>query len=117
MEPRSRHGLSRYMAAFLAMNVVFAAIGVLWRHPAGVVGWWVTWIVVDVAALSAIAMAAGFNRTLLEEWAYVRLYRSNAARVKALSGWMNFYNSSRPHTALGGRPPMARVNNAGGNYS
>ena len=40
------------------MNVLFAAMGLLWRHPAGVVGWWVTWIVADVAALSAIAMAA-----------------------------------------------------------
>ena len=58
-----------------------------------------------------------FNRTLLEEWAYVRLYRSNNARTKALGRWMSFYNSSRPHTALGGRPPMARVNNADGNYS
>ena len=57
-----------------------------------------------------------FNRTLLEEWAYVRLYRSNDARVKALSRWVSFYNSGRPHTALGGRPPMARVNNANGNY-
>jgi transposase InsO family protein len=50
-----------------------------------------------------------FNRTLLEEWAYVRLYRSNGARLRALSRWVSFYNSARPHTALGGRPPMARV--------
>jgi transposase InsO family protein len=58
-----------------------------------------------------------FNRTLLEEWAYVRLYRSNTARTKALSRWVDFYNVERPHTALGGRPPMARVNNGDGNYS
>jgi transposase InsO family protein len=58
-----------------------------------------------------------FNRTLLEEWAYVRLYRSNGARLQALARWVSFYNSIRPHTALGGRPPMARVNNVGGNYS
>jgi transposase InsO family protein len=50
-----------------------------------------------------------FNRTLLEEWAYVRLYRSNGARLQALARWVEFYNSIRPHTALGGRPPMARV--------
>jgi transposase InsO family protein len=48
-----------------------------------------------------------FNRTLLEEWAYVRLYRSNGARLQALSRWVEFYNSSRPHTALGGRPPAS----------
>jgi hypothetical protein len=28
-----------------------------------------------------------FNRTLLEEWAYRRLYRSNAARDRALQPW------------------------------
>lgn len=50
-----------------------------------------------------------FNRTLLEEWAYVRLYRSNGARLQALARWMEFYNSSRPHTALGGRPPASRL--------
>jgi transposase InsO family protein len=50
-----------------------------------------------------------FNRTLLEEWAYVRLYRSNTARIAALARWVEFYNSRRPHTALGGRPPMAAL--------
>jgi transposase InsO family protein len=50
-----------------------------------------------------------FNRTLLEEWAYVRLYRSNGARLRALDRWLEFYNSSRPHTALGGRPPASRL--------
>jgi hypothetical protein len=67
MEPRSRQGLSRYIAAFVAMNIVFAAMGLLWRHPAGVVGWWVTWIVADVAALSATAMAAA-GRPLRLTW-------------------------------------------------
>jgi transposase InsO family protein len=50
-----------------------------------------------------------FNRTLLEEWAYVRLYRSNRARLRALERWVSFYNSTRPHSALGGRPPLAKV--------
>jgi transposase InsO family protein len=50
-----------------------------------------------------------FNRTLLEEWAYVRLYRSNGARLQALDRWLEFYNSSRPHTALGGQPPASRL--------
>jgi transposase InsO family protein len=43
-----------------------------------------------------------FNRTLLEEWAYVRLYRSNGARVRALSRWVSFYSSRSSHRA--GRP-------------
>jgi len=50
-----------------------------------------------------------FNRTLLEEWAYVRLYRSNGVRLQALARWVRFYNSTRPHTALGGRPPMSAL--------
>jgi len=52
-----------------------------------------------------------FNRTLLEEWAYRRLYRSNAARDRALQPWVHRYNHHRAHTALGGRPPVSRVTN------
>ena len=53
--------------------------------------------------------AERFIRTMLAEWAYVRLYRSNAERLKALPAWIDFYNSVRPHTALGDRPPMSRL--------
>ncbi len=50
-----------------------------------------------------------FNRTLLEEWAYARLFRSNRQRLRALPRWLDFYNRHRSHTALGGRPPAARL--------
>jgi transposase InsO family protein len=50
-----------------------------------------------------------FNRTMLDEWAYVRLYGSNSARLRVLPGWVEFYNRRRPHTALGGLPPSSRV--------
>jgi transposase InsO family protein len=50
-----------------------------------------------------------FLRTLLEEWAYVRLYRSNAARLRTLRGWVHRYNLRRPHTAIGGKPPASRL--------
>ena len=53
--------------------------------------------------------AERLNRTLLEEWAYVRLYRSNEARLAALPRWLDTYNHRRPHTSLGGRPPISRV--------
>jgi len=33
-----------------------------------------------------------FNRTMLEEWAYAKLYRSNQARVAALGTWVQAYN-------------------------
>ena len=52
-----------------------------------------------------------FNRTLADEWAYVRVYRRNTAREHALDRWLHLYNHHRSHTALGGNPPMSRVNN------
>jgi transposase InsO family protein len=58
-----------------------------------------------------------YNRTFLDEWAYVRLYRSNAQRARLLPGWLHRYNHHRSHTALGGRPPVSRVNNLRGSYS
>jgi transposase InsO family protein len=58
-----------------------------------------------------------FNRTLLEEWAYRRLYRSQAARTRALPVWVHRYNHHRAHTALGGHPPISRVNNLPGHYT
>jgi transposase InsO family protein len=53
--------------------------------------------------------AERFNRTLLDEWAYVRLYRSNSARLASLPRWLETYNHSRPHTAISGRPPASRL--------
>ena len=62
--------------------------------------------------------AERFIRTLVEEWAYARLYPTNADRLADLPGWVDFYNLRRPHTALGGKPPAAvLVNNGGGNYN
>ena len=61
--------------------------------------------------------AERFNRTLLEEWAYDRLYPTNTDRLAALSDWLHEYNYHRPHSALGGRPPASRVNHLCGNYS
>ncbi len=58
-----------------------------------------------------------FNRTLLEEWAYVRPYTSNQERIRLLNTWLHRYNYHRAHTALGGLPPVARVNNLRGKYT
>ncbi len=55
--------------------------------------------------------AERFIRTLLDEWAYVRLYRSNAERLAALPRYLDFYNQRRPHTALRGLVPLVAVNN------
>jgi transposase InsO family protein len=58
-----------------------------------------------------------FNRTLLEEWAYVRSYSSEAQRRRRLDSWLHLYNHHRCHTALGGNPPITRVDNLPGHYS
>jgi transposase InsO family protein len=58
-----------------------------------------------------------FNRTLLEEWAYVRPYTSNQRRTTALTTWLHIYNYHRAHTSLGLLPPISRVNNVSGHYN
>jgi transposase InsO family protein len=55
-----------------------------------------------------------FNRTLQNEWAYAKAYRSESARRAALPRWLHEYNHHRPHTALGGQPPASRVLNLSG---
>jgi transposase InsO family protein len=57
-----------------------------------------------------------FNRTLADEWAYARLWRSEASRAKALDRFIHRYNHHRHHTAIGG-PPASRVNNLAGQNS
>jgi len=62
--------------------------------------------------------AERFIKTLLDEWAYGRLYRSNLERLERLPGWVHEYNTERTHTSLGGITPMeALVNNLHGNHS
>lgn len=58
-----------------------------------------------------------FNRTLLDEWAYLRPYTSNTERTNALADFLHTYNHHRCHTALSGHPPISRVNNASGQYN
>jgi transposase InsO family protein len=53
--------------------------------------------------------AERFIRTLVHGWAYGAIYRSSAERTAALDGWLWHYNHRRRHSALGHRPPVARV--------
>jgi transposase InsO family protein len=55
-----------------------------------------------------------FHRTLADEWAYARPYRTETERRNALPDWLHTYNNHRPHTALGGHPPASRVPNLSG---
>jgi transposase InsO family protein len=61
--------------------------------------------------------AERFNRILIEEWAYARTYPSEAQRRRQLDKWLHIYNHHRCHTALGGQPPVTRVNNLPGRYT
>src|ERR1035437_2375383 len=58
-----------------------------------------------------------FNRTMLEEWAYVKPYESEAERREAFGLFLHLYNHHRSHAALGGKPPISRVDNLAGHYS
>jgi transposase InsO family protein len=59
--------------------------------------------------------AERFNRTLLSEWGYARLWTSETQRVAGLARWLHIYNHHRHHTAIGG-PPIGRVGNVSGHY-
>lgn len=49
------------------------------------------------------------NRTLQTEWAYRQVFTSNDDRAAALAPWLEYYNTRRRHSALGGRPPISRL--------
>jgi transposase InsO family protein len=53
--------------------------------------------------------AERFIRTLLGGWAYGAIYRTSRERTTALDGWLWHYNHQRRHSALGHKPPIARL--------
>ena len=55
-----------------------------------------------------------FNRTMLEEWAYARPYRSESERAACFEQWLHTYNHHRGHTALKGKSPADLVPNLRG---
>jgi transposase InsO family protein len=61
--------------------------------------------------------AERFIQTVLNEWAYARLYADSEERAQALPLWLNHYNYRRPHGSLGHQPPSSRLNNVSRNYS
>jgi len=48
-------------------------------------------------------------RTMLGGWAYGAIYRNSTERTAALDGWLWHYNHQRQHSALGHKPPIARL--------
>lgn len=57
-----------------------------------------------------------FIRTLDEEWAHARVWATSARRTRALPSFLRYYNRRRPHTSLGDRPPISRVQQERGQY-
>jgi transposase InsO family protein len=55
-------------------------------------------------------------QTLLNEWAYARIYGSSHERTAALPLYLDRYNYRRPHGSLSHQPPASRLNNLLGNY-
>ncbi|MGO4204778.1 integrase core domain-containing protein, partial [Rhodococcus sp. TAF43] len=41
--------------------------------------------------------------------AYRQVFTSNSERADALAPWLEYYNTRRRHSALGGLPPISRL--------
>jgi transposase InsO family protein len=54
------------------------------------------------------------HQTMAREWAYGLIYGNHHDRAAALPHWLDHYNTTRPHSSLGGRPPISRVHNVCG---
>jgi transposase InsO family protein len=53
--------------------------------------------------------AERFIQTMLREWAYAATYQSSRHRCGALPAWLSYYNSRRPHSALGHKTPASII--------
>ena len=56
--------------------------------------------------------AERFIQTMLREWAYAATYQSSDQRALALGPWIDYYNTRRPHSALGHKTPTRRLTEA-----
>ena len=61
--------------------------------------------------------AERFIQTLLNEWAYARIYGSSAERTATLPAFLRRYNYNRPHGSLSHQAPASRLNNLVRNYT
>jgi transposase InsO family protein len=72
---------------------------------------WCSWSRTRGTSNSGISRrwAKRFIQTALREWAYAASYATSRQRREALQDWLHHYNCHRPHSALGGQTPMARL--------
>ena len=54
--------------------------------------------------------AERFIQSSIREWAYATPFNTSAERQQAMHPWLHDYNTARPHSALGGKPPIFRLN-------
>ncbi|MFC8096904.1 IS481 family transposase, partial [Streptomyces sp. NPDC057301] len=107
------HGITR-IERVLTDNAWAYRKGLAWKHALAQIG--ATGKLTRIYRPQTNGKVERFNRTLLDEWAYLRPYASNAERTNALADFLHTYNHHRCHTALGGQPPITRVNNPAGQY-
>ena len=60
--------------------------------------------------------AEALVKTLLREWAYRFAYPSSIHRAQAPPGYIPWYNQHRPHSSIGGQPPISRVSQVCGSH-
>jgi transposase InsO family protein len=53
----------------------------------------------------------------MREWAYRFAFPTSTHRSRALAGNVRWYNGRRPHSSLGGKPPISRVSQVCGQYN
>ena len=53
--------------------------------------------------------AERFIQTCLREWAYGHVWDHSAERTRWLPAFLRYYNTRRPHSALGDKPPVSRL--------
>jgi transposase InsO family protein len=53
--------------------------------------------------------AERFIQTSLREWIYAAPFETSASRTAAMPAWLCDYNTKRPHSALGGKPPISKL--------
>lgn len=59
--------------------------------------------------------AERFIQSALREWAYGWTYQNSAQRTEALAHWQHHYNCHRPHSGIGGLPPISRLSSSRNN--
>ena len=53
--------------------------------------------------------AERFIRTLFAEWAYAQSYRTSLARTLALTHYLGYDNTARPHMGIKGQTPQQKL--------